>query len=363
MATKVRERAWSDLPIPPGELLAEEIAAIGMTQNELARRAGRPVQAINEIIHGKKAITDNTALDLEKVLGIPAHVWVNLESTYQLTLARNREREALSKQVEWLSYFPVSEMEKRRWIPVKADRGDRIRAVLAFLGVASVPAWRESLVGLRITGNGNYSEGALAVWLRKGELDGREIETAPYREEKFRKALSQLRSLTTERAEHLQFKMKQLCANAGIALVFTHELPRSGANGSARWLTEGKALIQLSLKWHWHDVFWFSFFHEACHILRHESRSIIIDGIDGDPQSENEADAFARDLLIAPEEWDRFSQREPLTKAMVLEFAKAIGIAPGIVVGRLQHEKRIPYSRWTDLKLRFAWKESQSHNS
>ena len=93
MTTK-EPRAYSDMPIPPGEVLAEELEARGMTQRELAARLGRPAQAVNEIIKGKKAITAETALELEKALGIGAHFWANLEADYRITLARNRQRAA-----------------------------------------------------------------------------------------------------------------------------------------------------------------------------------------------------------------------------------------------------------------------------
>ena len=86
MATKTS--AYPDVAIPPGEYLAEEIAARGLSQKELARRMGRPVNAINEIVNGKKAITAATALQLESVMPeIPARFWLNLETDYQLTKA------------------------------------------------------------------------------------------------------------------------------------------------------------------------------------------------------------------------------------------------------------------------------------
>ena len=78
----------SDMAIPPGELLAEELEARGMTQGELAGRMGRPRQTISAIVHGKKAITAETALQLEEALGIAAHLWIGLEGRYQLALAR-----------------------------------------------------------------------------------------------------------------------------------------------------------------------------------------------------------------------------------------------------------------------------------
>lgn len=81
-------RVESDLAVHPGELLAEELEARGLTQRQLAADMGRPVQTINEIIKGRKAITAATALQLEDVLGIPAYLWLNLQSAYDLTHAR-----------------------------------------------------------------------------------------------------------------------------------------------------------------------------------------------------------------------------------------------------------------------------------
>jgi HTH-type transcriptional regulator/antitoxin HigA len=80
--------AYPDVAIHPGEYLAEEIHERGISQKELARRMGRPLNTINEIINGKKSITASTALQLEEVMPeIPARFWLNLETDYQLTRA------------------------------------------------------------------------------------------------------------------------------------------------------------------------------------------------------------------------------------------------------------------------------------
>lgn len=85
--------AFPDVAIPPGEYLAEEIGARGISQKELAKRMGRPANAINEIVNGKKALTAETALQLESVMPeIPARFWLNLETDYQLTKARIKRR-------------------------------------------------------------------------------------------------------------------------------------------------------------------------------------------------------------------------------------------------------------------------------
>ena len=85
--------AYPDVAIPPGEYLAEELKARGMSQKELARCMGRPLNALHEIIHGKKAITAETALQLEDVMPeIPARFWLNLETDYQLTKVLIKKR-------------------------------------------------------------------------------------------------------------------------------------------------------------------------------------------------------------------------------------------------------------------------------
>ena len=88
MTNMTRQKIVPDIAIPPGELLGEEIGVRGMTQRELATLMGRPPQVVNLIINGKKAITPQTAIQLEHALGIAATIWVGLEAQYRLALAR-----------------------------------------------------------------------------------------------------------------------------------------------------------------------------------------------------------------------------------------------------------------------------------
>lgn len=82
------ERVWPDVAIPPGEVLAEELEARGLTQSRLARQMQRPLQAINEIVRGRKRITGATALELAEALGTSAELWMRLEADYELNKAR-----------------------------------------------------------------------------------------------------------------------------------------------------------------------------------------------------------------------------------------------------------------------------------
>ena len=90
----MNERLWPDVAIHPGEHLAEDLEARGMTQRELARRMGRPPQVINAIVQGQKRITAETALGRERALGTPAHIWVGLQADFDLNSARLAQKRA-----------------------------------------------------------------------------------------------------------------------------------------------------------------------------------------------------------------------------------------------------------------------------
>ncbi len=349
---------WSDLPISPGSVLADELAARDMTQKELAARTGRPPQAINEIIRGKKAITHSSAMELQKALGVPAQFWVNLEIAYRMTIERLEERKRVEVEIDALKRFPVALMQKRGWIPGFSSRADKVSAIQEYLSIASLNNVQETLTAaFRITGGGTHSPEALAVWLKQGEIQGSRIETAPFNSQRFKATLSAVRGLTTQQPEVFMPKLTDWCSDAGVAFVVVEELPKSGANGSTKWLSPDKVLIQLSLKWKWADVFWFTFFHEAHHVLERRKGNYI-DGIADtvkNAREERVADEFSADLLIPRDQWDQFRGSGCFSASCVKGFASGIGIDAGIVVGRLQHEHLIPYSRLTNLKSRFEW--------
>src|SRR3990170_1114898 len=111
-----------DYAVPPGETLLETLDAIGMSQAELAERTGRPKKTINEIIKGKAAITPETALQFERVLGVLAGFWNNLERNYQETLARINEQKSLQRQIDWLKKMPVNALVRMRCVKKHMDK-------------------------------------------------------------------------------------------------------------------------------------------------------------------------------------------------------------------------------------------------
>lgn len=349
-----------DMVSAPGETLSEVLDTIGMSQAELADRTGRPRKTVNEIVKGRASITPETALQLERVLGVPAHFWLNREQHYREYLSKLAEQQRLEQHLEWLDMFPIAAMARLGWISRVQDRVAQIQEVLNFFGVASPERWNERWcspdVAYRKSRAFESKPGAVAAWLRKGELVAQQIRCEDYDSNRFRAALSSIRSMTAKPPEDFCQMMELECAQAGVALAFVHELPGAPVFGATQWLGPDKALIQLTIRHKRDDHFWFSFFHEAGHILLHGKRDIFIEAKNVDNQQEREADALASNLLIPPAEFARFiCENRSFTAATIRKFALQIGIAPGIVVGRLQHDGLLSYRSCNELKRRLEW--------
>ena len=242
--------------------------------------------------------------------------------------------------------------------PSPRTRSPRLEQLLAFFGVASVDAWDEVYAGLacafRTTKAYEAKPKALATWLRLGEIAAQGIYCEPYERKLLEAALPALRELTVQDPDIVRERMRDICAACGVAVVFVPELPGSRASGVARWLTPAKALIQLSFRYRTDDHLWFTFFHELAHVLKHGKTDVWIEATSSpDNPREAEADIFSRDTLIPRV---HASELPSLTTTDdVRRFARTIGIAPGIVVGRLQHDELWGYSRGNGLKRRLSF--------
>jgi addiction module HigA family antidote len=361
MSNIIQNKYMPDYVSPPGETLAEILEDREMSQAELAERMGRPKKTINEIIRGKAEITVATALELEKVLGTSARFWNEREWRYRESLARRKENDHLREQASSLKKFPYKKMIEFNWIDSYTDKVEQLKELLRFFAVASLEqleqySTKNLAVDFRKSQTLESDPFALIAWLRQGEIQASKIECDNYDKDKFKQALKKIRSLTTESIQVSQSEMVRLCAEAGVILVFTPQLPKARVSGATRWLTPNKALLQISDRYKKNDHFWFSFFHEAGHILLHGKRDTFID-LEKEEKNdkEKEADTFAANFLIDPNNWEDFLKSYPCRSDMISQFAKEIGIAPGIVVGRLQREHILDWSYSNELKESVCW--------
>ncbi len=366
--TTATNRFSPDYAVPPGWILEERLEVEGISQAVFARRCGRSPKLISEIIAGKAPLEPETALQFEKVLRVDASIWLEIESRFQLHLAREAEARYAAASAEWVKAFPVRDLVERGCFERPKSDIDTVSKLLAFFRVGSVDAWiaryGRANVAYRHSPKFRSDEAALATWLRLGEIGAESQECAEYNESRFRHALRTVRGLTREPIVEALQQAERLCNETGVALVLVQPLPKTALSGAAWWLSSRKAIIQLTARHKSDDHLWFSFFHEAAHILLHSKKGIFVDEANGDDAGlEAEANSWASNTLIPPRAWQQFVATSPRSANAVTAFAEEQGIAPGIVVGMLQHKGVLPWTHLNRLKIRLRWETPKHQES
>ena len=338
MRAKEKYTFTPDYAVPPGATLQEVMTSLGMPQKELAVRTELTEQTLNRIFKGEQPISYTTANRLELVTGVPAGLWNNLEAQYREQLAKLEERRRFEADKEWLQTIPVKELIERGHVEPDDDKVNLIRKVLAFFGVCSVQAWQEvwaaPAVAARRSRCFESRPGDAAAWIRQGELQAQQIVCAPFDRDRFRSALKTIRSLSREEPAVFVPQLRQLCADAGVAVALVREMKKVPWNGATKWLSPDKVMILLSLRGKGEDKFWFSFFHEAGHVLKDNKKSLFINDESDSDLLEQQADHFAAETLIPSRENARVSRCR--SKKEIIDLANELGLSPGIVAGRYQ---------------------------
>lgn len=363
-ASRVQEqRDWT---VAPGELLAELLNERSISQSELARRMGRPIKTINEIVNGKAAITPQTAIQLERVLGTSATFWINAEAAYRHDLARFAETEALEQRTPWFQRFPVKEL-LREGIIDRAPVARQIEQLLQFFGVGSPEAWETRWATTEAAyrqAPGESSPEARAVWLRWGEIAAGESSAGAYDPDSARRVVRQAARLSVVTPP--QAAVDELCdllASVGIALVLLPEISGTRLSGAVHWPSADRPVLQLSARHRRDDQFWFTALHELGHIID-SPRRVFTDTETGDgtesgdspseatdPEAEERADEIAREALVPSGALRAFlAKARPDDRDAIRTFARELGVAPGIVVGRLQRDRHLDWGQLNDLK-------------
>jgi len=338
MIAKKKYEFIPDYAVPPGETLREVMESLDMNQKELAARTELTVQTINRIFKGEQPISYETANRLELSTNVPARIWNNLEAKYREQIFKLEERIRLEDDLDWMKSIPISVLKKRGYIQEKNDRVLILREVLSFYGVSSVQAWHDiwekPAIAARRSPCFETRPGPASAWIRQGQLKAKEIECMPFDKTLFHGCLHKIRTLTRKGPDVFVPEVIKLCAETGVAIALVPEMAGVPWNGATQWLKHNKAMILLSLRGKGEDKFWFSFFHEAGHVLNDNKKDLLInDGSQDDPR-EVRANRFASQFLI-PENLNAeicgFTNRN-----QIIEMADKLGISTGIVAGRFQ---------------------------
>ena len=344
-------KSRSFIATPPGATIKEQLLDRGLSQKEFAVRMGMSEKHISKLINGEVQLTPDVAVRLEMVLGVPAKFWNKLEATYREKLVKAKVENDMDTDKELAKKLPYREMSKNGWVPETRDTTEKVIYLRKYFEVVNLGIIKDmqlSKIACRRLAETEKSNLALLAWAQKAKLEARTIETSLVNLETLKKSLPEIRSMTTMNPSDFCPKLIELLSGCGIALVFLPHIGGSFLHG-ATFYDGKKIVVGLTVRGKDADKFWFSLFHELGHILLGH-----INQPNGTTEEdEAAADSFAKETLIPTEEFNAFTTQNDFSKAAICAFAQEKHILCGIVVGRLQKEGFINYSRCNDLKTKY----------
>ena len=341
-------RSRSIIATPPGATIKEQLKDRGMSQKEFAARMDMSEKHISKLINGEVQLTPEVAVRLEMVLGVPAKFWNNLEGIYREKLIKAEAENAMDKDEEIAKKLPYNEMAKYGWVPetrVLKEKVVHLRKYFELVELSLLENIQITRIACRRLAVTEKSDLALLAWAQEAKIKAREIETAPINVKGLMNLIPKIRLMTVMKAKEFSPKLKSMLQECGIALVFLPHLQGSFLQG-ASFIDGNKIVVGLTTRGKDADKFWFSLFHELAHIiLGHIGQ---MNGTSED--DEQAANSWSRDTLIPGNDFAEFVDRKSFSASSIRAFAEKQGIAPGIVVGRLQKEGCIKHSALNELK-------------
>ena len=343
-----KNRSRSIIATPPGATIKEQLKDRGMSQKEFAARMDMSEKHISKLINGEVQLTPEVAVRLEMVLGVPAKFWNNLEGIYREKLIKAEAENAMDKDEEIAKKLPYNEMAKYGWVPetrVLKEKVVHLRKYFELVELSLLENIQITRIACRRLAVTEKSDLALLAWAQEARIKAREIETSPINVKGLMNIIPKIRLMTVMKAKEFSPKLKSMLAECGIALVFLPHLQGSFLQG-ASFIDGNKIVVGLTTRGKDADKFWFSLFHELAHIiLGHIGQ---MNGTSED--DEKAANSWSGDTLIPGNDFSEFVDRKSFSASSIRAFAEKQGIAPGIVVGRLQNEGCIKHSALNELK-------------
>jgi len=340
----------------PGETIVDILQERNLSQNQFALLMGSTSDDVKDLLYGRSSITIAVARKLSRILGASVEFWMLRDFQYREDTARIKALED-----EWLTNLPFGDMIKFGWLKPVPRPSDVLDACLHYFGVSSVKSWMNQyghisrMAAFRKSPLFDAKPTVVATWLRQGEIEATRIECKPWDANCFQQSLSSIRSLTRIKDPNRFLPiLKKYCADSGVAVAIVRTPSGCQINGATRFLSATKAHILLSFRFLTDDNFWFTFFHEAGHLVLHGKDGFFLEGTNISNKEEEEANIFATQILIPPE-YQAGLLNLKADSLKVIKFAVEIGVAPGIIVGQLQHLGKIEHDQLNKLKRYYRW--------
>lgn len=347
----------------PGYYIADIIEDMGISQAEFATRMGTTAKTLSQLINGQANISNDLAKKLSAMLGTSIDVWQNLQNAYNQKLIEIQQAKDIDAQAELVKKIDYKYFVEVIGLPTARSVGDKITNLCKYFKVADLRIMLQPdfLVSFRLSPSCNSDKNIInsRAWVQTAINISKSIKTKPYNAEKLKGYLLELRNMTIKNPDEFLPRMREIFAECGVAFVLLPHLKNSGVNGAVKWISEDRVVLAMNNRGLDADKFWFSLFHEIKHVFQQKIKTVFVSGTveeikDINNNLEAEADMFAMNCLIPPEAYKTFSPSKYTSDDEIVEFARMIGIHPGIVAGRLQHDGIIDQNRCSKLKEKYV---------
>lgn len=329
----------------PGYYLKEIIEDSGLTQRDFARRLGTTPKNLNVILSGEQRISIDIATKLSKMLCTTVAYWLNLQQTFDEIKAEYILNEELKKEREIFQFIDYAYFRDNFKLPDLSRKIDeQIVQLRSFLKIASLSVLGDDdlTVSFRsYTSNLSKSNIVNANAMVQIAINKAiNVDAPSFNKRKFEKAIDFALTQTRNHSTFLP-EIREVFLQAGVVLVVLPNLKNSGITGATKRVN-GKVMLMVNDRRHYSDTFWFTLFHEIAHVMASDYGVTFKDNKN---KLEDDADSYAQQKLIPEDKYEKFvSDNVCFNETTIRYFADEINRDPGIVLGRLQYDKKVPFS-------------------
>ena len=343
----------SYIATPPGVTIKEQLDDRGMTQKEFAKRMGMSEKHISRLINGEVHLTPETAEKIERVLGIPAGFWNKLEAIYQEKLAKVNNENELEEEREIAKNYSYNKIAEWGMVPSTNKWLEKVVNLCKYFEVSSLKLLQDQElmpIACRKLSNTERSTYIMLTLAQYAKIKARDMDVAPFCADTLKKSIKDIRTLTLHATMDFSDQLVDILKTCGIALVYLPQINGSFLHGISFYDNNShKIVLGITMRGKYADRFWFSLFHEISHILKGH----IYQKNGTSEADEKEADKMAAEMLIPSTSLKKFYQAGNYSIDTIQYFADAMKIGSDIVIGRLQHDKKLKQNQLNSYKRKY----------
>ena len=340
----------------PGYYIKEIVEESGLTQEDFAKRLDTTPKNLSLLIRGEQSLSIDIAMKLSRMIGTSVNYWLNLQNAYDALIAEFRSERELAEERKVFEYFDYKFFRDNYGLPdLPRKKDEQIEEIRKFLNVATltVLSKRDMAVSFRSSTEDLTEASTIKanVMVQIATNKALEVNAPKFNKKKFEEAAKYALTLTKNHEEFYPL-IKKAFWEAGVIFVILPNIAGSKTNGATKKVGDNIMLMVNDRRLN-ADSFWFTLFHEIGHIITGDY------GISFEKETgaqEDAANKFAEDSLIPSEQYQKFIECAQFDLQSIRQFANTIDRDPGIVLGRLQNDKKVDFNDWTMKPLRHKYK-------